>query len=65
MRAEKLPPLVPLPSQPARSSAITPTQLWSQLTPSQQQHVRQTIVMICQQWLATMASDTTTEGHHE
>lgn len=32
---------------------IAPCQLWNQLTPTQQQHVRQTVVAICQQWLMT------------
>ena len=39
-------PLIPL-------SPIAPCQLWSRLTSTQQQQVRQTVVAICQQWLMT------------
>jgi hypothetical protein len=47
------PPAVPHPLPlPANAGLITPHQLWTYLTPQQQQRFRQTLVTISQQWLA-------------
>ena len=44
---------------------IAPCQLWGRLTPTQQQHVRQTVVTICQQWLITRLDGSTEEKTHD
>ena len=51
-------PLTPL-------DPIAPHQLWSRLTPTQQQHVRQTVVAICQQWLMTRLGGSAEERTHD
>lgn len=51
-------PLTPL-------GPIAPCQLWSRLTPTQQQHVRQTVVAICQQWLMTRLGGSAEEKTHD
>jgi hypothetical protein len=34
---------------------IVPAALWTALTPAQQQHLRETLALIGQEWLATMS----------
>jgi len=36
---------------PGNAGSIVPCQLWAHLTPSQQHHLRQTLIVIGQQWL--------------
>jgi hypothetical protein len=42
---------------------IAPANVWQTLTPMQQQHVSQTIVAICQQWLATQQERSDDHAH--
>ena len=56
---------VPLTRPQALGGSIIPSQLWAQLTPSQQQQVRQTVVTVCQQWLVTCPSGEREEKPHD
>jgi hypothetical protein len=65
MPAEKPTPMDLMSNRPALVGPIPPSQLWRELTPTQQRQVRQTIVAICQQWLALVTPDKTAEEPHD
>jgi hypothetical protein len=53
MPAKLSTPMEHIPTATTRLGPIVPAALWAALTPAQQQHLRETLVRIGQEWLAT------------